>query len=105
MMRAIEGIPHGAWFRRLYDYAWKAMCGYTHGGIHQASRRFDGAEIAPNYPEDEKIEVMRMAGFLAILSVMEIGVMFERRDLVEEATRRAAAWFPQLTPEDDLEAP
>jgi hypothetical protein len=44
----------------LNDVTRKALHSYTHSGLQQLGRRFDGNEIKPNYSDDEIIEVTRV---------------------------------------------
>jgi hypothetical protein len=37
-----------------------ALHSYTHSGLRQLGRRFDGNDIKPNYSDDEVIEVIRV---------------------------------------------
>jgi hypothetical protein len=45
-------------FENFLKGAKDALHGYTHIGTHQLGRRFTGADLIPNYPEEEIIEVI-----------------------------------------------
>jgi hypothetical protein len=45
----------------LNDVTRSALHSYTHSGLLQLGRRFDGSDIRPNYKDDEVIEVIRVA--------------------------------------------
>ena len=45
----------------LNDVTRNALHSYTHSGILQLGRRFDGNDIKPNYSDDEIIEVVHVA--------------------------------------------
>jgi hypothetical protein len=44
----------------LNDVTRSALHSYTHSGIQQLGRRFDGNDIKPNYSDDEMFEVIRV---------------------------------------------
>jgi hypothetical protein len=44
----------------LNDVTRNALHSYTHSGLQQLGRRFDGNDIKPNYSDDEIIEVIRV---------------------------------------------
>jgi hypothetical protein len=44
----------------LNDKARKALHSYTHGGVSQLGRRFDGHNLKPSYDDGEIIEVIRV---------------------------------------------
>jgi hypothetical protein len=46
-------------FAKFMTGAKDALHGYTHMGMHQLSRRFKGADLVPNYSEEEITEVIR----------------------------------------------
>lgn len=53
---ALEGLMENF----LNDVTRSALHSYTHSGLLQLGRRFDGNEIKPNYSDDEIIEVIRV---------------------------------------------
>lgn len=67
------------------DSAWKAMNGYTHGGIHQVSHRLQGDYIEPAFEDEALLEVIQFAGTMALIAFGEIAAMAEQNGLVEEA--------------------
>jgi hypothetical protein len=46
-------------FSNFLDNARDALHSYTHAGVFQLARRFDGLDIKPSYDEDEITEVIR----------------------------------------------
>lgn len=44
----------------LNEVTRSALHSYTHSGLLQLGRRFDGNDIKPNYSDDEVIEVIRV---------------------------------------------
>lgn len=61
------------------------MNGYTHGGIHQVSRRLQGNYIEPFFEDEALLEVIQFAGTMALIAFGEIAIMAGQNDLVEEA--------------------
>jgi hypothetical protein len=49
----------GNFFTRLLTRARDALHSYTHAGVSQLARRFDGRDLKPRYEDDEIIEVIR----------------------------------------------
>ncbi len=67
---------------------WKAMNGYTHGGLHQISRRMQGNLVEGNYDDGEIIEVLRFAGTMALLGLGQIAALADRKDIWDEVDER-----------------
>lgn len=65
--------------------AWDAMNGYTHGGVHQVSRRLRGACIEPVFENEALLEVIHFSGTMALIAFGEIAAMAGRHDLLAEA--------------------
>jgi hypothetical protein len=57
----------GNFFQDFLTKAKDALHGYTHIGTHQLGRRFIGTDLAPNYTEDEIIEVIHSATSAAFM--------------------------------------
>lgn len=74
----------------LMKNAWKGMNGYTHGGIHQISRRMKAGAIEPNYEAGEIFEVVRFSGTIAQMSLAEIALLAGKDDLVTDIQARLA---------------
>jgi hypothetical protein len=69
----------------IKDKGWKAMNGYTHGGIHQVSHRLQGNYIEPAFEDEAILEVIQFAGTMALIAFGEIAAMAGQKDLVAEA--------------------
>lgn len=67
------------------EKAWQPMNGYTHGGIHQVSRRLQGDFIEPFFEDAALLEAIQFAGTMALIAFGEIAAMAGRNDLVGEA--------------------
>ena len=52
----LEGLLQGF----LNDVTRSALHSYTHSGLLQLGRHFDGNDIKPNYSDDEIVEVIRV---------------------------------------------
>lgn len=76
---------------RWKEDGWDAMNGYTHGGIHQISRRMEGKYIEPSFGNDALLEVARFSSGLALLSFGRIAALADRQDLWDEAGAKMAA--------------
>lgn len=53
------------------EKAWKAMCGYAHGGSHQVIRRITEYAVRPNYSDEEICELLRIADLFMLLGAFE----------------------------------
>ena len=69
----------------LKKTAWKHMCGYTHGGIQQISRRVFNKVITPDYKPEEIVEILKLSQAFALLSFIQIVGEADRNDLAREA--------------------
>jgi len=69
----------------LKESAWKAMNSYTHGGIQQVGRRSKDAYIEPDYSDEEVIEVVKLSGSFALLSLQQIAFEVGENELAIEA--------------------
>ncbi len=67
------------------EKVWTPMNGYTHGGIHQVSRRLVGDFIEPAFEDESLLEVIQFAGIMGLIAFGEIAAMAEREDIVAEA--------------------
>lgn len=72
----------------LKQNAWRAMNGYTHGGLHQVVRRMKNGNIQPNYEPEEVVEVLKASGYLALQSLLQIARLAENTDLEEEIIKK-----------------
>jgi hypothetical protein len=67
---------------------WKAMHGYTHGGMHQIARRIKAGSIEPNYEPDEIIEVLKASGLFALMALMQIGRLATNDHVIKDVRAR-----------------
>jgi hypothetical protein len=65
--------------------AWKPMNGYTHGGIHQISRRLQGDFVEAAFEDESLLEVVQFSGTMSLIAFGEIAAMAGRDDLVADA--------------------
>lgn len=99
LIKAIEEKPEfkvGV-FSTVKNAAWEAMNGYTHGGIHQISRRQKGSYIEPNFGSDEILEVIRISGVLALIALGQIALIAGLNELWGEVDARLNAPLPGLS--------
>jgi hypothetical protein len=77
---------------------WNAMNGFTHGGIHQISRRRKVDRIEANFDDVELIEVARFSGMIALFALEQIAALGGRQDIVNESGARFKGNFLNLPP-------
>ncbi len=80
------------------EKAWTPMNGYTHGGIHQVSRRLVGDFIEPAFEDESLLEVIQFAGIMGLIAFGEIAAMAERKDIVAEAQAMMDSAAAQVLP-------
>lgn len=68
--------------------AWKAMHGYTHGGMHQIARRIKEKCIEPSYEPEEIIEVLKVSGTLALMALQQIGRLAGNEQVIADVNKR-----------------
>ena len=82
----------------IKEKAWNPMNGYTHGGIHQVSRRLVGDLIEPAFEEESLLEVVQFAGIMGLIAFGEIAAMAGREDIVAEAQAMMDSGAVQIVP-------
>lgn len=87
LINAIEQKPgfDSKFLSAVKDSAMKAMHGYTHGGIHQVSRRLDGDYIEPCFEDDALLEVIQFSATMALIAFGQIAALADREDLIVAA--------------------
>jgi hypothetical protein len=60
MAAAIDAACGLDYFAELKKQTWNALNSYTHTGLLQIGRRFDGHKLVPSYTDAEQIEVLRV---------------------------------------------
>lgn len=87
LIDAIEQKPEfdSKFLSTVKDSAMKAMHGYTHGGIHQVSRRLDGDYIEPCFEDAALIEVIQFSATMALIAFGQIAALADREDLIVAA--------------------
>jgi hypothetical protein len=73
---------------RYKSEGWKAMNGYTHGGMHQVARRVKTGSIEPNYQPEEIIEALKSSGLFALVALLQIGRLAKNERLIAEVDER-----------------
>jgi hypothetical protein len=94
---AEKNVPYGAWFWSLKGRAWKAMCSYAHGGFFQATNRITEADISPRYSVEAQVEIVRLSGFLAVLSALECAFICDEQEVAKEIAAKGKTWYPEIT--------
>lgn len=84
LIDAVEQKPgfDSKFLSNVKDSAMKAMHGYTHGGIHQVSRRMDGDYIEPCFEDAALFEVIQFSATMALIAFGQIAALAGREDLV-----------------------
>lgn len=87
LLEALEKAPpfEDKFLSSVKEKAWTPMNGYTHGGIHQVSRRLQANYIEPVFEDEAVLEAVQFAGTMAIIAIGEIATLAGRRDLQDEA--------------------
>ena len=90
MVEAIEKHDdfEGKVLSGLKSAAWKAMHGYTHGGMHQIARRLTGSSIEPSYESQEIIEVLKASGTFALMALLHIGRLASNEQVIADVSKR-----------------
>lgn len=90
LIRAIEDRPEFSvkFLSTVKDSAWNAMNGYTHGGVHQVSRRLQGDYIEPAFEDASLLEVTQFCRTMALIAFGQIAGLAGRSDLGDQATDR-----------------
>ena len=87
LIEVIEQKPafDSKFLSNVKDSAMKAMHGYTHGGIHQVSRRLDGDYIEPCFEDGALLEVIQFSATMALIAFGQIAALANREDLIVAA--------------------
>ena len=87
LIDAIEQKPgfDSKFLSTVKDSAMKAMHGYTHGGVHQVSRRLEGDYIEPCFEDGALLEVIQFSATMALIAFGQIAVLADREDLIVAA--------------------
>jgi len=90
LVDAIEAQPAfaGKFLSTVKESAWNAMNGYTHGGIHQISRRLQGSYIEPGFDDASILEVIQFCRTMALIAFGQIAGMAGKTALVDQAGER-----------------
>ena len=109
LIAALEAAPpfEDKLLSNVKERAWVPMNGYTHGGVHQVSRRLQGDYIEPVFEDESLLEVLQFAGTMALIAFGEIAAMADRGDLAAEAQAMmdagASLVHPAFSPLTDIE--
>ena len=71
--------------------SWKRMNSFTHTGYQQVARRNIPDGIAPNYKDEEVLQILEFADAAAIMSVHGIAGYVRNNELSKAALDRAIA--------------
>ena len=79
----------------MKQVSWRTMNSLTHSGMQQIARRNKGAEITPNYTDDEILDGMSTANALGFLTAVAIVSVADRSDLARELLKRQIEFFKE----------
>ncbi|WP_150430005.1 hypothetical protein [Dechloromonas sp. CZR5] len=74
--------PNGV-LSRFKETGWNALCGFTHTGFNQITRRHSPGLIGSNYADSEIAKALGVAGALGLIAASQIVGMAGREDLVD----------------------
>src|SRR3546814_9751796 len=86
LFRSLEQHPpfEDKLLSNVKEKAWTPMNGYTHGGIHQVSRRLVGDFIEPAFEDESLLEVIQFAGIMGLIAFGEIAAMARSEEHTSE---------------------
>lgn len=84
LLAAIESHPNFSdkVLSGIHANVWTSMNSYTHSGMLQVTRRLKAGSIEPSYEPEEVVEVLRAAGFFALVSMNQIAQMAGAHEVV-----------------------
>jgi hypothetical protein len=82
----------GTFMKDFLTGASKALHSYTHGGILQVGRRFDGSDLKPRYSEGEVIEVIHTTTSAAFMVTNIVTKHFKFEEEWKRTTEMFVEW-------------
>jgi hypothetical protein len=79
---------------KMVQSQWGTLCGFTHTGFKQLTRRYSGPLLKPNYPDTEVIPALNFTGAIGLLAAVELAVLSNNLTLglkIEQRIRQFAA--------------
>jgi len=77
---AIENNP----ITNIYSSLKRKMHGFTHGGLEQLQRRFNGSEIIGNYSDEACLQIITLSHILAIYAATFTAAAANKEELASE---------------------
>lgn len=81
-------------FQTIKKQAWKSMNSYTHSGIRQLTRRFNGGKIEPNYRDHEIREVIDASTTTVLLQAKLFCMVVGKRAEADQVERLIFEFAP-----------
>ena len=78
---------------KIVNQCWDSMNDFTHGGMRQISRCFQGNYFGLNFEDTELIELAKHLGIIVLLAFLEIARLADKEELVEEISARFCSDF------------
>jgi hypothetical protein len=67
----------------IKEESWKALNSYTHGGLFQVSRRYDGVTVEPHHDPGQIDEIVRFSALIVFLVFCEFSRISETQEMDE----------------------
>lgn len=96
-LKALQSTEFGPWFLELKNFGWSAMCSYAHGGQFHVVRRISEEAVESLYESAAQVQVLRMAGFLALIAALQCGSISNLQEFSTEAAERLKSWYDEFT--------
>jgi len=74
---------------------WSTLCSFTHTGFRQIVRRYSGALLKPNYPDDEVTHALNFAASIGLLATIELAALSKNLPLGLATKERAEHFAAQ----------
>lgn len=85
ILREVESkLDLGSTLTEIKKSSWKALNSYTHGGLHQADRRFNGLTIEQHHDPEQVDECVKFSAMLTFLGFCQMVDICENGQLDKE---------------------
>lgn len=71
-------------FSRFHLRGWKLLNSFTHGGSAQVQRRWSGSDLANNFSDSDRIEILKAARGMALVAATHAAIAFGSIDIANE---------------------
>ena len=74
---------------KLKDSSWGILSDFTHTGFQHVVRRNSATHTGPNYPETEKLQVLKLATALGLVATVEFAALSGHESVAQAAKQLA----------------